>query len=816
MKSKITNLLLLLSFIGLSISKGHSQCANFPKPEFTSVDDNAGKQIITITNLPAGASSSIDNTFTLGKTVYSKVEQRSNYNVRMRLNGCESQTPLSVFEKSGYPKYFDGCYRFVNKATGKVLEVEGNSQAYNARIRQATFTGTDNQLWQNVYRNYTNNSFRSRSSSLWLDVVSCDEGASAKQGSYDNTVSAIWQMYGQGDGTFVITGSCGKALKADSSSDKVIISTFTNSDYFKWSFIKTTCPFYTCSETVLAGENSVCVGSTNNFKVSGIVTPSATVKWNIQGGGLNSPNASISANGDVTALNTGTADIYAIVYDGTCIATPTKSITIAICPPASFDPTKCYRIVNEGTNKALDVKAESLADGAQIQQFQYSSGANQLWQIVKSNDGTYNIISKSSGKLIDAPDCAENAIIQQFTADGTTSQKWRLTKQVNGSFKIYNQTCDRPIRGRSHSDNIVEITTDFAASNYNWVITEAPCPSTTVSSFDPTKCYSLTARHSNKIMETASNSTANGITVQQGTWASLPRQVWRIKSVDGTFYNLVNGFSGSLVDVKGVSSADGAIIQQYGNNGGDNQKWRFDKNTEGYNIITAKHSGKALDVKGASTADGARVQQYTKHGETNQQWTVSEVGCPTGTVALQSAQIYTADGYREAHKGIITWVSNAADADYFTVDKLDKNGSFETLDKINAKPISALSDKNYYIFTDNQPFEGENTYRIGLVTDNAPPQYSNVISLNFNKTMDFTVYPNPTSDYIDVDLKPYENRPVVLSLIDATGHEIKSISLEKAAKTQRIELEGFTNGLYLVRIHTAGKRNVTRLFNRIN
>ena len=299
----------------------------------------------------------------------------------------------------------------------------------------------------------------------------------------------------------------------------------------------------------------------------------------------------------------------------------------------------------------------------------------------------------------------------------------------------------------------------------------------------------------------------------QGTWNSSRTQVWRIKSIDGTYYHLTNGFSGKVMDVKGDALSNGGNIQQYRDNGGDNQKWKFDKNTEGYYFIMAKHSGKVADVKGDLTIDGANVQQYTKNGGTNQQWTVGEIGCPTGTAALFATQIYTAEGYRDGRKAIITWVSNAADADYFTVEKLDKNGSFETLDKVNAKPISTVSAKNYYVFTDNQPFEGGNAYRITLVTDNTPPQYSSTISLNFKTAMDFTLSPNPTSEYVDVDLMPYENRPVTLVVMDAWGREMRSLAVEKAGKTQRIELNGLTNGLYMLRIHTTGKRDVARLIN---
>jgi hypothetical protein len=50
-------------------------------------------------------------------------------------------------------------------------------------------------------------------------------------------------------------------------------------------------------------------------------------------------------------------------------------------------------------------------------------------------------------------------------------------------------------------------------------------------------------------------------------------------------------------------------------------------------------------------------------------------------------------------------------------------------------------------------------------------------------------------------------------LIDASGHEMQRLSVEKAGKTQRIVLDDLTNGLYLIRIQTVGKREVTRLFN---
>jgi Ricin-type beta-trefoil lectin domain/Secretion system C-terminal sorting domain len=334
----------------------------------------------------------------------------------------------------------------------------------------------------------------------------------------------------------------------------------------------------------------------------------------------------------------------------------------------------------------------------------------------------------------------------------------------------------------------------------------------TTAQFDPNKCYRLIARNSGKVMEVPASNLNNGAPVQQYDWNGTKTQVWRIKAVDATYNRVMNGNSGRGLDISGVSQADGALLQQYSYGGGLNQQFKFDF-ANGYYNITARHSGKVLDVYGFSNANNASIVQWPKNNQTNQQWTVESVGCPVGTVALATAQIYAAEGYREGRKAIITWVSNAADADYFIVEKLNRIGEFETLDKVDAKPVNTVSDKNYYSFTDKQTFDGENTYRISLVTDNAPPQYSNLVTLNIKATADFMLFPNPSNDYVDVDLIPYEELPVLLTVIDAFGREVKYSSVERADKTQRIELDGLPTGQYVLRIHTIGKKDVTRVFN---
>ena len=199
--------------------------------------------------------------------------------------------------------------------------------------------------------------------------------------------------------------------------------------------------------------------------------------------------------------------------------------------------------------------------------------------------------------------------------------------------------------------------------------------------------------------------------------------MWRIKQLEGDFYRLKNGKSGLFLEPQGGSSDSGIPFVQNTSSTNFQQQFKFEPvpNAAGFYRLQSRQSSKYISVADGSTSDNAAIVQRS-FGDTRtyQQWQISEITCPAGTTALDNAQIYTAEGYREGKKSILTWVSNAENADYFNVEKLDNNGNFTILDRKNAKPLSDFSTKNYYTYTDNLPNEGENSYRITLVGQDAP------------------------------------------------------------------------------------------------
>ncbi|MET8258642.1 ThuA domain-containing protein [Micromonospora sp. NPDC005205] len=135
------------------------------------------------------------------------------------------------------------------------------------------------------------------------------------------------------------------------------------------------------------------------------------------------------------------------------------------------------------------------------------------------------------------------------------------------------------------------------------------------------KTYTVTAQHSNKLLDVSGVSTADGAQITQ--WASTGgnNQKWQaVDAGNGALY-LKAVHSGKCVEVVGSSTTAGAFLQQATCNNGNQQKFTATATgTSGVYTVKSVLSGLCLDVNGASTADGARVLQWTCSNAANQQW----------------------------------------------------------------------------------------------------------------------------------------------------------------------------------------------------
>lgn len=139
-------------------------------------------------------------------------------------------------------------------------------------------------------------------------------------------------------------------------------------------------------------------------------------------------------------------------------------------------------------------------------------------------NGTYTIVSKYSGKLVEVGngDTSDGANINQWPGNGHPTQHWVIT-HISGDD------------------------------------------------------YSVINAHSGRAMEVYGFDTADGANIAQWTYWGGASQIWTITDQGSGYYSFINKHSGKALDLLGWDTSDGANIGQWSWWGGDAQLWSLNQ-----------------------------------------------------------------------------------------------------------------------------------------------------------------------------------------------------------------------------------------------
>jgi hypothetical protein len=170
--------------------------------------------------------------------------------------------------------------------------------------------------------------------------------------------------------------------------------------------------------------------------------------------------------------------------------------------------------------------------------------------------------------------------------------------------------------------------------------------------------------------------------------------------------------------------------------------------------------------------------------------------------------VLTAEAYSVDRQSKIEWVSNnGSQADYFAVEKLDKQGNFVEIAVLNA--TTPDNDAHQYVVYDKTPEDGENYYRVKLAQNNGTIVYSEIKKVTFKDLNDFRVFPNPADDQVQLDLTQYKGKEVNITLINSFGQVVNRFHIDAVGdNTFPIELTGMGNGHYMIVVDAKGKKSV--------
>jgi len=106
-----------------------------------------------------------------------------------------------------------------------------------------------------------------------------------------------------------------------------------------------------------------------------------------------------------------------------------------------------------------------------------------------------------------------------------------------------------------------------------------------------------------------------------------------------------------------------------------------------------------------------------------------------------------------------------------------------------------------YTHRDTKPFFGTSYYRLKQVDFDGQFEYSNIVSLRYDKSEGITVYPLPAKDFVVFDVPNIATADEII-LHDTAGREIIR---QAFPQDKRIAVSHLNNGVYIYRIFCEGK-----------
>ncbi|HEY6991803.1 MAG TPA: RICIN domain-containing protein, partial [Bryobacteraceae bacterium] len=280
-----------------------------------------------------------------------------------------------------------GWAQIISKASGKCLDVAGISTAALAPMQQWACWGGPNQkfLFTQVSGGYK---ITAQNSNLQLDVLeqSTSDGAAVIQYPYWGGANEIWQVTATSDGYYSFAAlNSGKCLnvRGSSGADGALMEQMacSGSDSQKWTLVAEPVA------AIPAGWAQIISKSSGKcLDVAGISAAALAPmqQWACWGGDNQKFRfTQVSGGYEITARNSGLQ---------------------------------------------LDVLGQSKNDGAAVIQYPYWGGANEIWQVSSTSDGYYSFASANSGKCLNVRgnSGADGALMEQMACSGTDSQKWTL------------------------------------------------------------------------------------------------------------------------------------------------------------------------------------------------------------------------------------------------------------------------------------------------------------------------------------------------------------------------------------------------------
>ncbi len=287
----------------------------------------------------------------------------------------------------------DGVYRIVAQHSNQALDIQGVSAANGALATQWPWVAGDNQRWKLTNLGNGDYTVTAQHSGQRLEVsnASTADNGRVQQWPANNCTCQIWHIQSLGDGTFeLINKNSGKVLDVSG------VSQTAGAAVIQWTWLN---------------------GANQHWRIEP-VSPN-----NIAAG-----TYSLTAvhSGKVLDVNAASPAAGANVQQWTWVGGANQKWTVTAMADGFFELAPSH-----APAMRLEVAGGALGDGGNVQQGLASGSAAQRWGFEVQADGSYRLINRNSGEVLDVSGVskADGANVWQWTWGSGANQMWKLTAQ---------------------------------------------------------------------------------------------------------------------------------------------------------------------------------------------------------------------------------------------------------------------------------------------------------------------------------------------------------------------------------------------------
>ncbi|MBE9466068.1 SdrD B-like domain-containing protein [Dyadobacter subterraneus] len=561
------------------------------------------------------------------------------------------------------------------------------------------------------------------------------------------------------------------------------------------------------------GSVSINVYGTFNYNSSDNFNGGNTSYINVQEGGfLNTNTSGIGSNllinnqGTTTFTNTGTIqfrDSFSFYNMGA------KSKLIATAPTLTVFGTNNV-IENSGSMEFSSVenadakRFKNEASGViNISRYFYNHGAI-------LNEGEINTLCGSFGNSACQFIIGDKGAGKEFQNNGcmtvTGDVNIRGAAFINGTLTINNGnlTIDKKISGNGGAivvtNGVSKITSDGGYSGTNMTFWD-----------ENTAGHDFDSKTNNNPGTTTVYTIAKRTCVKAEVVGSIGDYVWYDKNKDGIQNNGELPATGVKVQLYEYVSGSWtqvvtAVTDSYG-------KYLFDDLQSGkYKVTFILPSGGKyfFTLKNATTSDldsdvdtdgnSGEITIDTSYpaGNVKRDNLTVDAGIYEGSTPLPVTLIsFNAD--KENQTVQLQWATSAeTNSESFDIENSLTGKTWQKLGNVIAAGESAT--KTTYSFTDKNPSNGENLYRLKMIDKDGTFAYSSIKSVTLEIADQVTIYPNPVSDRIQFKVSDW-TKIGKIQLFDLNG---RAVYQSTKAPVDGIDVKNLPSGLYAVSLTTTG------------